>query len=184
MQSHRNHQTGENRSQCPWGAIKAAQVCRVIATTSRVVSQLSNLHWPGVSISNKNKIIIAQDIADVKLLRVYLVLFRVNLCLIWNYFWQFAKWDYAQRCRSRTQAYSWQKSSFHLPGCSASSAHCLTRPVPGKSIESIRRQFTILSTDCLSYQNLCGVCVEASFVTHNVADRQHIFLLTLCVAVM
>ena len=93
VQSHRNHQTGGNRSQYPWGAINTAQSCRAIATTSRVVSQLSNLHWPGVGISNKNKIILAQDVAYVKFLRVYLVLFRVNLCLIWNYFWHFIKRD-------------------------------------------------------------------------------------------
>ena len=183
VQSHRNHQTGGNRSQYPWGAIKAAQSCRVIATTSRVTSQLSNLHWPGVGTSNKNKIILAQDVAYVKFLRVYLVLFRVNLCLIWNYFWHFQKEDYAQCFRSRTQAHSWQKP-FNLPGCSTSSAHCITRPVPGKFIESIRHQFTMRQTDWLSYQNLCGVCVEAPLVTHNVADRQHIFLFTLCVAVM
>ena len=41
----------------------------------------------------------------------------------------------------------------------------------------------MLSTDCLSYQNLLGDCVEAPFVTHNVVDRKHIFLFTLCVAV-
>lgn len=110
VQNHRNHQTGGNRSQYPWGAINTAQSCRAIATTSRVVSQLSNLHWPGVGISNKSKTIIAQDIKDVKLLEVYLVLFRVNLCLIWNYFWHFIKRDYAQRCRSRTQAHSWQNA--------------------------------------------------------------------------
>ena len=91
VQSHRNHQTGENRSQYPWGAIKAAQSCRAIATTFRVTSQLSNLHWPGVGISNKNKTILAQDVAYVKLSRVYLMTFRVNLCLIWNYFWNFTE---------------------------------------------------------------------------------------------
>ena len=91
VQSHRNHQTGGNRSQYPWGAINTAQACRVIATTSRVVSQLSNLHWPGVGISNKNKTILAQNITGVKLLGVYLILFRVNLCLIWNYFWNLKK---------------------------------------------------------------------------------------------
>ena len=110
VQSHRNHQTGGNRSQCPWGAINTAQSCRVIATTSRVVSQLSNLHWPGMGISNKNKTILAQNITGVKLLGVYLMLFRVNLCLIWNYFWNLKKWDYAQRCRSRTQAHFWQNA--------------------------------------------------------------------------
>ena len=183
VQSHRNHQTGENRSQYPWGAIKAAQSCRAIATTFRVISQLSNLHLPGVGTSNKNKIILAQDVAYVKFLRVYLVLFRVNLCLIWNYFWHFQKEDYAQCFRSRTQAHSWQKL-FNLPECSASPAHCITRPVPGKFIESIRHQFTMRQTDWLSYQNLCGVCVEAPFVTHNVVDCQHIFLFTLCVVVM
>ena len=56
--------------------------CKAIATTFRVTSQLSNLHLPGVGTSNKNKIILAQDVAYVKFLRVYLVLFRVNLCLI------------------------------------------------------------------------------------------------------
>ena len=66
----------------PEGAIDTAQLCRAIATTSKVGSQLSNLHWPGVGISNKNKIILAQNITDVKLPRVYLALFRVNLCLI------------------------------------------------------------------------------------------------------
>ena len=91
VQSHRNHQTGGNRSQYPWGAINTAQSCRAIATTSRVASQLSNLHWPGVGISNKNKTILAQNITGVKLLGVYLILFRVNLCLIWNYFWNFKK---------------------------------------------------------------------------------------------
>ena len=110
VQSHRNYQTGGNRSQYPWGAIKAAQTCRVIATTSRVASQLSNLHWPGVGISNKNKTILAQNITGVKLLGVYLMLFRVNLCLIWNYFWHFKKWDYAQRCCSKTQAHFWQNA--------------------------------------------------------------------------
>ena len=35
------------------------------------------------------------------------------------------------------------KKSFNLPGCSASSAHCITRPVPGKFIESIQYQFTM-----------------------------------------
>ena len=91
VQSHRNHQTGGNRSQYPWGAINTAQSCRAIATTFRVTSQLSNLHRPGVGTSNKNKIILAQDVAYVKLPRVYLVLFRVNLCQIWNYFWQFTE---------------------------------------------------------------------------------------------
>ena len=89
VQSHRNYQMGGNRSQYPWGAINAAQACRAIATTFRVTSQLSNLHLPGVGTSNKNKIILVQDVAYVKFLRVYLVLFRVNLCLIWNYFWHF-----------------------------------------------------------------------------------------------
>lgn len=41
----------------------------------------------------------------------------------------------------------------------------------------------MISTGWLSYQNLCGIYVEAPFVTHNVADRKHIFLLTLCVVV-
>ena len=67
VQSHRNHQTGGNRSQYPWGAINTAQSCRAIATTFRVTSQLSNLHRPGVGISNKYKIILAQNIEDVKL---------------------------------------------------------------------------------------------------------------------
>ena len=111
VQSHRNRQTGGNRSQCPWGAINAAQSCRAMATTSRgFASQLSNLHWPGVGISNKNKIILAQNTADVKLPRVYLMLFRVDLRLIWNYFWHFKKWDYAQRCCSKTQAHFWQNA--------------------------------------------------------------------------
>ena len=92
VQSHRNYQTDGNRSQCLWGAINAAQSCRAMATTSRgFASQLSNLHWPGVGISNKNKIILAQNTADVKLPRVYLMLFRVDLCLIWNYFWHFTE---------------------------------------------------------------------------------------------
>ena len=107
VQSHRNHQTAGNRSQYPWGAIKAAQSCRAIATTFRVTSQLSNLHWPGVGISNKNKTILAQDVAYVKLFGVYLMLFRVDLCLIWNYFCILKKENYAQRCCSKTQAYFW-----------------------------------------------------------------------------
>ena len=110
VQSHRNHQTGGNRSQCPWGAINTAQSCRAIATTSRVVSQLSNLHWPGVGISNKNKTILAQDVAYVKLPRVYLVSFHVILCLIWNCFWHFYKEGYTQRFRSKTQAHFWQNA--------------------------------------------------------------------------
>lgn len=40
------------------------------------------------------------------------------------------------------------------------------------------------SYEVLEYQNLFGVCVEAPVVTHNVANRQHIFSFTLCVAVM
>ena len=111
VQSHRNHQTGGNRSQYPWGAINAAQSCRAMATTSRgFASQLSNLHWPGVGISNKNKIILAQNTADVKLPRVYLMLFRVDLCPILNYFCILKKENYAQRCRSRTQAHFWQNA--------------------------------------------------------------------------
>ena len=183
VQSHRNHQTGGNRSQCPWGAINTAQSCRAIATTSKVGSQLSNLHWPGVGISNKNKTILAQNVADVKLLRVYLMPLRVNLCPIWNYFWHFIKRDTHNVFVRKRKRIS-DKMPFNLPGCSASSAHCITRPVPGKLIESIRHQFTMSSTDCLSYQNLHGISVEAPFVTHNVADRQHMFLFTLCVAVM
>ena len=76
------------------------------------------------------------------------------------------------------------KKSFNLQGCSASSAHCIIRPVPVKFIESIRYQFTTLSKGWLSYQKLLGFCVEEPFVTHNVANRQHIFWVTLCVVVM
>ena len=130
-----------------------------------------------MGISNKYKIILAHDTTDVKLLSVYFVPFRFNSLFFQNIFCIIKIVVYVQSFRSRTQAHSWQKP-FNLPGCSASSAHCITRPVPGKLIESIRHQFTMISTGWLSYQNLCGIYVEAPFVTHNVADRKHSCLFT------
>lgn len=38
------------------------------------------------------------------------------------------------------------KKPFNLPGCSASSTHYITRPIPGRFIESIRHQFTMRSS--------------------------------------